>query len=113
MAFKFANEIIDEIKAKELEIPIGSVSGEEFEEWLCTERREQMTREEIKHFANCLKNNYTIDFNDMEDFCNAVIESQNKLERIENIIKGTENVDFIVFSKDYYFNKIVEVMYND
>ena len=34
-----------------------------------------MTREEAIHFANCLKNNYTIDFNDMEEFCDMVIKA--------------------------------------
>ena len=50
-----------------------------------------MTRDEIIHFANCLKNNYTIDFNNMEDFCNAVIESQHKLKDIEDLIND-ENI---------------------
>ena len=35
MTFKFADEVIDEIKTRgHVEIPEGSVSGEEFEEWL-------------------------------------------------------------------------------
>lgn len=34
-----------------------------------------MTNEEAKKFANCLKNNYTIDFNDMADFCDTVIKA--------------------------------------
>lgn len=34
-----------------------------------------MTREEAIHFANCLKENYTIDFNDMEAFCNIAIKA--------------------------------------
>lgn len=35
MTFKFADEVNDEIKTREqVEIPNGSVSGEEFEEWL-------------------------------------------------------------------------------
>lgn len=33
-----------------------------------------MTREEAIHFAECLKNNWTINFNDMEEFCDMVIE---------------------------------------
>lgn len=32
-----------------------------------------MTREEIKEFAVCLKNNYTIDFDKLPDFCDSVI----------------------------------------
>lgn len=34
-----------------------------------------MTREEAIHFAECLKNNWTINFADMEDFCDAAIEA--------------------------------------
>lgn len=34
-----------------------------------------MTKEQAKKFANCLKNNYTIDFNDMADFCDTVINA--------------------------------------
>ena len=37
-----------------------------------------MTREEAIHFAECLKNNWTINFNDMEDFCNMAIEALSK-----------------------------------
>ena len=43
MAFKFANEIINEIKARgPVKIPAGSVSGEEFEEWLYVEEKVEM-----------------------------------------------------------------------
>lgn len=34
-----------------------------------------MKREEAIKFANCLKNNYTIDFNDMTDFCDMAIKA--------------------------------------
>ena len=34
-----------------------------------------MTREEAIHFANCLKNNYTIDLNDLQAFCDEVIKA--------------------------------------
>lgn len=34
-----------------------------------------MTTEEAIHFAKCLKNNWTIDFNDMADFCDMAIEA--------------------------------------
>lgn len=34
-----------------------------------------MTKEEAIHFAECLKHNWTIDFNDMEDFCDMAIET--------------------------------------
>ena len=34
-----------------------------------------MTREEAIHFAVCLKNNWTINFADMEEFCDMAIEA--------------------------------------
>ena len=34
-----------------------------------------MTREDAIHFANCLKNNYTVDLNDMEAFCDMAIKA--------------------------------------
>ena len=38
MTFKFANEVIDEIKERgAVETPVGSVSDEEFEQWLRTD----------------------------------------------------------------------------
>jgi hypothetical protein len=71
-------------------------------------RGNDMTREEIIHFANCLKNNYTIDFNDMEEFCNEVIKSQNKLQSIENLIND------VYMSKEETYNWIeMEMLEND
>ena len=34
-----------------------------------------MNREEAIYFANCLKNNYTVDLNDMEAFCDMAIKA--------------------------------------
>ena len=34
-----------------------------------------MTKEKAIEFANCLKNNYTVNFDDMSDFCDEVIEA--------------------------------------
>ena len=34
-----------------------------------------MTREEAIHFAKCLKNNWTINFDDLKDFCDMAIEA--------------------------------------
>lgn len=34
-----------------------------------------MTTKEAIHFANCLKNNWTIDFADMEEFCDMAIRA--------------------------------------
>jgi hypothetical protein len=70
-------------------------------------RGNDMTREEIIHFANCLKNNYTIDFNDMEEFCNEVIKSQNKLRRIEYMIHNSE------WGLGKTYRCIAEVLEND
>jgi hypothetical protein len=66
-----------------------------------------MTREEIIHFANCLKNNYTIDFNDMEEFCNEVIISPNKLQSIENLIND------VYMSREETYNWIEMEMWDD
>lgn len=71
------------------------------------ERGKDMTREEIIHFANCLKNNYTIDFNDMEEFCNEVIKSQNKLQSIENLIND------VYMSREETYNWIEMEMWDD
>lgn len=68
-----------------------------------------MTRNDVKYYADCLKNNYTIDFNTMEMFCNEVINSQNKLQKIEKIIKDSDGVGFVT-TKDYFFEQIVKVM---
>ena len=43
-----------------------------------------MTDEEAIHYAECLKNNYTIDFDDLEDFCNMAIEA----------LKGHREIDY-------------------
>ena len=40
-----------------------------------------MTREEAIHFAECLKHNWTINFNDMEDFCNMAIEALSEQDK--------------------------------
>lgn len=52
-----------------------------------------MTREEAIHFAECLKRNYTIDFEDMEVFCDMAIkalEQEPVLEKIKAEIEGIE-----------------------
>ena len=52
-----------------------------------------MTREEGKDFANALKNNYTIDFDKLPDFCDLVISalSENKGEWIEVVTERFPN----------------------
>ena len=42
-----------------------------------------MTHDEAIHFAECLKHNYTINFADMEVFCDMAIESLKKVEEFE------------------------------
>lgn len=37
-----------------------------------------MSTEEALHFADCLKNNYTIDFNDLEPFCDLTTKALEK-----------------------------------
>lgn len=51
-----------------------------------------MTIEEMIHFATCLKNNWTIDFNDMEVFCNLVAEALEELKwyREQDLIQREE-----------------------
>lgn len=46
-----------------------------------------MTREEGKEFANALKNNYTIDFDKLPDFCDLVISALEKNESAEEWYK--------------------------
>ena len=46
-----------------------------------------MTREEGKEFANALKNNYTIDFDKIPDFCDLVISALEKNESAEEWYK--------------------------
>lgn len=38
-----------------------------------------MTREDVKYYADCLRNDKRIDSTTMYEFCNEVIDSQNKL----------------------------------
>lgn len=54
-----------------------------------------MTDKEAIKFAECLKNNWTIDFNDMEPFCEYVqqaIKDNKKLKRNYKRIKHQVNV---------------------
>ena len=68
-----------------------------------------MKREDVIYFANCLKHNYTIDFNTMEMFCNEVIKSQKKLQKIEDIMNDV-TVGFDDIETVYY--SIAEVLYD-
>ncbi len=66
-----------------------------------------MTREEVKHYANCLKNNQKLDYNTLEMFCNEVINSQNKLQKIEDL-----NNDLSLKPMEAFY-RIEEVLYSD
>ena len=60
------------------------------------------TREDAIHFAECLKRNYTIDFEDMEVFCDMAIkalEQESVLDKIEEEIKDTLYVDSLIFTE--------------
>lgn len=45
-----------------------------------------MTREEYIDFANALKNNYTIDFDKLPEFCDTAISALKDIEKIQTII---------------------------
>ena len=54
-----------------------------------------MTDKEAIKFAECLKNNWTIDFNDMEPFCEYVqqtIKDNKKLKRNYKRVKQQVNI---------------------
>ena len=47
-----------------------------------------MTREDAIHFANCLKNNYTIDLNDMQAFCDEAIKALEQEPKTGHRVSG-------------------------
>lgn len=60
-----------------------------------------VTNEEAIHFAECLKNNWTINFADMEEFCDMAIEAlQKEAERQEMVIRASERHLGLVRCKD-------------
>lgn len=70
-----------------------------------------MTNEQAKKFANCLKNNYTIDFNDMADFCDTVIKlleqqpSEDCASKAEVLsqIKEWRDYEFVRMTNPYHY----------
>lgn len=105
MAFKFANKIIDEIKARgSTETPVGSVSGEEFEEWLCTERKKKMTREEaivfLKEYTQTNFSERCRDAHEMaikaleQEPCEDAVSRKAVTEFLRNHAKDFEDVKF-------------------
>ena len=65
-----------------------------------------MTREEYIDFANALKNNYTIDFNKLPEFCDMAISalSENKGEWIKIQSGDKDFPEIIVCNKCYHEN---------
>jgi hypothetical protein len=61
-----------------------------------------MTKEEAIKFANCLKNNYTIDFNDMADFCDVVIKSLKQQPCDDTISRTEANKVYEIIKKRLY-----------
>ena len=59
-----------------------------------------MTREEYINFANCLKNNYTIDFDVLPEFCDMAISalSENKREWIPVIERLPKDGELVLCS---------------
>ena len=68
-----------------------------------------MTNEEAIAYANCLKNNYTINFDDMADFCDMAIKAL-KQEIILNKIR-TEIEDLDIFYDNDYFSNNRDAMF--
>ena len=61
-----------------------------------------MTKEKAKEFANCLKNNYTVNFDDMSDFCDEVIEAlENSYEDCEDAISRQQVLDIVKFEEKW------------
>ena len=48
-------------------------------------------------FANCLKNNYTVNFNDMFDFCDEVIEASEN--SCEDSVSRQQVLDIVKFEE--------------
>ena len=58
-----------------------------------------MNKEKAIEFANCLKNNYTVNFDDMSDFCDEVIEA---LENsCEDTISRQQVLDIVKFEEKW------------
>lgn len=61
-----------------------------------------MDKEKAIEFANCLKNNYTINFDDMFDFCDEVIETlENSCEDCEDTVSRQQVLDIVKFEEKW------------
>ena len=53
-------------------------------------------------FANCLKNNHTINFDDMFDFCDEAIEAlENSCEDCEDTVSRQQVLDIVKFEEKW------------
>ena len=64
-----------------------------------------MTKEKAIDFANCLKNNYTVNFDDISDFCDEAIKAlENSCEDCEDAISRQQVLDIIRFEEKWLKN---------
>ena len=68
-----------------------------------------MTIEEFRDFANCLKNNYTIDFDKLPEFCDMALSLTQWIPVAERLPKEGRNVLFCDIDDDimlgYHLNR--------
>lgn len=71
-----------------------------------------MTREEYINFANCLKNNYTIDFDVLSEFCDMAISAVKWIPVSERLPEESKNYLVIIrekFNKDHWWIDICDI----
>lgn len=68
-----------------------------------------MTREEYINFANCLKNNYTIDFDVLPEFCDMAISAVKWIPVTERLPEEREWYLVVFKEKDTNFHLIPRV----
>ena len=68
-----------------------------------------MTREEYINFANCLKNNYTIDFDVLPEFCDMAISAVKWIPVSERLPKDDENV--LVYCGQFSGQGVMNIAY--
>lgn len=71
-----------------------------------------MTKDRVIEFANALKNNYTIDFDELPEFCDAVIEALTYDElrevRLEEVIEYCKAHDMALVAGELARELIIE-----
>ena len=61
-----------------------------------------MTKEKAIEFANCLKNNYTINFDDISDFCDKVIDAlEDYGKECEETVSRQQVLDIVKFEEKW------------